>query len=508
MVALVLNTTVVLFLAVLLATGLLVLYVLERIWPTRRRRALAVDALQVADVRPPAARHDTDDLLASDAVRADVLELDVPRRSLSVTDAAPSRPHAGNGSVDENRTDAGSGADDGEPIGSVDAGARDGRVPEPGVLAGVAGNVWTDVPETSDERHAEDQQLPTTRIERLIAERRFDEASVMATRELDEAADGGVRAELLALLAEARGGLGDHAGAAEVFHSALDSAPDDERERYRLRYVAFAADTVRALIARSQAAPGDTERVAALVRARTLLGVADRQPVRDQALDEAVAQVNAMYWPAYESAVRALVRQHDFAEVRRRVTDALADPALPASHRHAFDGLQADAVAAQIDQLASVGVRAFAEGREREAIASLKLAEAVMADAGPWFGEERREDASRQLCSAYTEVGGRRLDAGDANGALEPLFRALRHAASDAARHAEASEAMSRAVSSIVEERVRAVRETPSATPASMAGQIDKLWRLVQRAVDAGVPEAMLEHGMALLRALERDAAR
>jgi hypothetical protein len=38
-----------------------------------------------------------------------------------------------------------------------------------------------------------------------------------------------------------------------------------------------------------------------------------------------------------------------------------------------------------------------------------------------------------------------------------------------------------------------------------MAGQIDKLWRLVQRALDAGVPEAMLEHAMALVRALERD---
>jgi hypothetical protein len=92
------------------------------------------------------------------------------------------------------------------------------------------------------------------------------------------------------------------------------------------------------------------------------------------------------------------------------------------------------------------------EAVAEEAVAA-EVEAAVVAEApGPEPGRDP-DPLTRclDLCEGYLKLGMERLDGGDPDGALEPLFRALLLGAGDAEREAEARRSLARAVDGLVD---------------------------------------------------------
>jgi hypothetical protein len=187
------------------------------------------------------------------------------------------------------------------------------------------------------------------------------------------------------------------------------------------------------------------------------------------------------------------VHRQEFRAARRLLRQALADPRVPEGYVETFHELFSTTFSGEIGQLTAQAMRGVQDGREADAVAALERVEALLerlSDAA--LSPERREEVGRRLSWGYRKLGERRLEAGDDEGALEPLLRALVHEG-DAARQREVHALLVPALGTVVDSRATAIldvarrgdRDAATAEGATLAA-------LLRMAVDRGVPSADL----------------
>ncbi|HEV8472114.1 MAG TPA: hypothetical protein VGR82_04985, partial [Methylomirabilota bacterium] len=275
-------------------------------------------------------------------------------------------------------------------------------------------------------------------------------------------ADAHETAALWSVLALAHQALGDHAAARGALESAIEAAPEADRATYQRQLAALALAVAQALIASSagQAAPESEARVTDLRDALDWLDRGREAAPTDAALRALTASTEALLWPAYEQVVMALVQRQEYRAARRLLRDALAHPRLPVARADTFRELFSGTFSGEIGQLTAQAIRSMQEARESEALSALQraegLIESIHAEALP---PKRREEVDRRLWWGYNKLGVRRVEAGQFEDALDPLFHALRMAGSAPDRQAETRAALVRAFEGYADARALAIRE-------------------------------------------------
>jgi hypothetical protein len=148
---------------------------------------------------------------------------------------------------------------------------------------------------------------------------------------------------------------------------------------------------------------------------------------------------------------------------------------------------------------------------EVDARASLERAEHLLTSVpSTGMSEARRVELERRLWWGYTTIGTRRSEAGDHEGALEPLARALTFTSVGEERLQEARAAIRRALHGLTDERVAVIRELArEGRRDSALAQAEKLWAAVlQGSREVGLEEtevaAALDRARRLLKELRR----
>src|SRR5438477_120524 len=211
--------------------------------------------------------------------------------------------------------------------------------------------------------------------------------------------------------------------------------------------------------AERQAGPASEERLATIRSAVAWLERGMVAAPADAALAELAASAQAMLWPAWERTVMALAQRQEFRTARRLLREALADPGFPAAHAETFKELFSGTFSGEIGQLTAQAIRSMQEARESDALASLQRAETLLdtlnAEALP---PSRREEVDRRLWWGYNKLGTRRVEAGQHEDALEPLFHALGYDVGPTRRQ-ETVALLVRALDGVADARALAVRE-------------------------------------------------
>jgi hypothetical protein len=312
-----------------------------------------------------------------------------------------------------------------------------------------------------------------------------------------EGADGDLRpadpqatAALWSVVARARQALGQPAEARTALESAVAAAPVAERTTYQRQLAVLAEGVARGFLAEASRhpRPESEERLVAIGRATTWAECATTAMPADAALADLAAGAQAMLWPAYERTVVGLVRRQDFRAARRLLREALADPRFPAERLEAFRALFSTTFSGEIGQLTAQAIRSVQEGRETDALGALHRVESLLETlSDEALSPERREEVDRRLAWGYGKLGERRLGAGEHEGALEPLLRALAYEA-DPERRQETHVLLVRALEGVTDSRAIDVRALAKAGDLEAArSHCDALRALLQGATDRGV---------------------
>ncbi len=443
----------------LVASGLAILGVLDLLWPTHPRRPARTS------VSPPATSPSTA----------------VSLRSSPTVEASPIDSPPTEASIESRLATTGDEMTGGAPVSTV----IDNDRPKP----------------------------PASLIETCLAlydAGRFDKVVSTAMPALTEgtamaAADTAV---LWGVLGRARWALHDGDGARSALQCAVEVAAADARasSERQLRSIALvAADD---LLVRGRAADDGPERLALLRSAREWVRAAELHTDPDGEGGVLAGSVEAEYWRACESDVRASLSGGNFSDTRRLVADLLHDERVPAAERATLVELAADALDAEVGDLAASAIESMQRGREWEALRVLEHAEELTESASvPSPG--RRDEINRRLWWAYTRLGVARIDAEDFEQALDPLSRALRVAGKDPDRREETGSAMVRALAGLVNVRAATIREVVAGGHGE-AGRVqaERLWALLQNAIAAGAPEQPLAGALATSRALLEELGR
>ena len=343
----------------------------------------------------------------------------------------------------------------------------------------------------------------------LYQEKRFDEVLTIgeeALARLRTEAIGGPSRETAALwsvVGLAKQALGDDDAAHAALESSIDAAPETERATYRRHLATLALDATQARIARAGSHdPADRMTVIRAAIAWTERGLA--AVPSDPALTDARDAANDSLWQAYEQAATALLQRQEFAGARQILHEALDDPKLPATRAAGFRGLLSGTFGGEMGQLTAQAILSMQEGRESEALGTLQRAEELLetipTDALP---PTRRDEVDQRLWWGYAELGSRRLDAGDYEGALDPLVHALRFTSIGPERQAETRGAVVRALEGIAAVRALSIRrlaEAGSRDEAIVAA--GELHGLVKRGLELGLSEDELIAAFARVRRL------
>lgn len=352
---------------------------------------------------------------------------------------------------------------------------------------------------------------PLQRCLVLVEQARFQEAIDVGTTALAEERGGlpEARARLWSLVARARRALGDDDGAAAALGSAIAEVPEEEREGYRRELVAFVVTRARELLQQNREATADGDLlVAALRSAHVLLEAGLASAPGDAIVEETLAEVDEAYWPALEARARALLQRDDFGGAHRLALEALADPGLAGSRRDAFEELRVDGLAGQVTTLTADAIASVEEGRDWDAVAALERVDALV-KAARGVPAERAEEMTRQLWWALTKLGARRVEAREFEDALDPLFRALRLGGIEPARRDETRWTMLRALEGFVETRATMIREVAAdGHRESAAAQAEKLWTMLRSGIAAGVPQERLLSALTTTKQLLEDLGR
>jgi hypothetical protein len=342
----------------------------------------------------------------------------------------------------------------------------------------------------------------------LYQARRFTDviALGLGTLEADPPPTAHELAALWSVVALARQGSGDAAGARAALESAIDAAPSSDRATYQQQLVSLAVNVAQGALAAAanQLDAGSEERVAAIREAVTWLERGQQMTGGEQALDELRMSAHALLWPAYEQVVMALLQRQEFGAARRHLRDALDDPAFPRARAARFRELLSGTFSGEIGQLTAQAIASMQHAREAEALGALTRAETLLGSiAGEALTPKRREEVDRRLWWGYNKLGTRRLDAGEFEQALEPLLRAARFPGVGPERQAETHATLARALAGVADVRGLAIRQRADEGDREAAVvESDKLWSLVRTATEAGVAEEQLSGVITKVRRL------
>lgn len=266
-------------------------------------------------------------------------------------------------------------------------------------------------------------------------------------------------AALWSVVALARQAQGDDERARQALEAALAVAPAGERQTYRQHLAALSLNAAQALLAR--AGSHETEdRVGALRTALTWVEGGLAHAPADERLRAAAEAAQDALWPACEQTVNRLLQRQEFEAARRLLREALDDPRLPSAWVGDFQALLSGTFGGEIGQLTAQAIRSMQEERESEALGALQRAEELLATiSAEALPPKRREEVDQRLWWGYTRLGMRRVEAGEYEEALDPLVHALRFADIGPDRQAETRAALVRALEGVAELRALGIRQ-------------------------------------------------
>ena len=343
---------------------------------------------------------------------------------------------------------------------------------------------------------------------RLYQDGRYEDALARATAALRglPAEPPGARHEVAALwslVGLSKQALGDDDGARAGFEAAIHAAPASERPGYEQRLVALAVTAGRKLMARAEAVSESAgeERVAALRSAAGWLQRALAVTPDDPRVASALARSRASLWTAYAQLASGLAHRQEFLGARRVIREALADPECPEDRRGTFRELLAATFSGEVGQLTAHAIRVMQEAHEREALASLERAEALLASIPEeTLTPKRREEVSRRIWWGYTKLGVRRLESGAVEDAVEPLFHALRFGV-DVERQRETRAALARALDGVADVRTASIDQLlRQGRRQAAAEQGDRLRLLLREGLKVGLSRKDLTQALTKVR--------
>jgi tetratricopeptide (TPR) repeat protein len=464
------------------ACGLLILGVLELLWPTQPRRP--------ARPRPRAARPvavvSTPPAASLPAVVAPALVVPI-RVAEPLPDVAPAMAvaHA-------------------PRIHRVSALIRHKREPgrRPYVRREAAALLEAAAPDVAPAAHVEVAAWmgPESVVERCFAlhEARRDAEVVVLGLSALQGDDGTDRlgdaetAALWSVIALARQALGEEAEARAALESAIAAAPASARLTYQRQLSALADGVAGGLLAEADrhSGPESEERLTAIRSAVTWLLCGAAAMPADTRLADLAASAEAMLWAAYERTVMACAQRQDFRAARRLLREALADPRFPADRVAGFHELFSGTFNGEIGQLTVQAIRSVQDAREVDALRALQRAETLMGTlSDDVLSPKRREEVNRRLWWGYSKLGERRLGVGEYDAALEALFHAFGYDVGPEPRE-ETHALLVRALDGVTESRALGIRELAEAGDREAAlVHCDRLWALLHDAADRGLTD-------------------
>lgn len=319
-------------------------------------------------------------------------------------------------------------------------------------------------------------------------------------------------ARLWVVIGLGKSGLDDVEGARFAFEEAIALAPGNERLTWERHLVDLAlAVGRRALVDLDREVRPESDRIATLRSAIEWLERGLDVAPDDPDLRAVLGKVRDALWPTHETIVKHFVQRREFAEARRMLIDVMADPECPPERRGAFRRLLGRAKGGEAAQTTVEASAQLQAGRPDETLALLlraqSLIEAIPPDA---LAPGRRQELDRRLWAGYLALGANRVDAGAPDAALDPLLRAASLGALAGERREEARGLLVRTLGQIVNARSAEIGRLIDAGDKSVASvQVEKLWSLLRGAVDHGLTQEDLADPVArVLSLLERSGAK
>jgi tetratricopeptide (TPR) repeat protein len=329
----------------------------------------------------------------------------------------------------------------------------------------------------------------------LHQEGRHAEAIANATAALAGRPGSSETAALWSVMALARQAQGEEDEAREALEKALEAAPATERPAYQRQLAELAEGVARVRLTESERVRPDSEtRLWALREAATWLDCRLTVAPADPALTELAESIRESLWPAWERTVMALVQRQDFRAARRLLREALADPRFPPALGESFRGLFSGTFSGEIGQLTAQAIRSVQDAREADALAALRRAEGLLSALNDTaLPPKRREEVDRRLWWGYRSLGERRLASGAYEDAIEPLLHALGYPVGPEPQ-AETRALLLRALDGVADARALDIRELADAGDREAAlVQCDKLWALLRSAGERGLTQTDLD---------------
>jgi len=492
----VLSEEALILLAAFAALGFLILGVLNLIWPTRSRHPVR----RPAPAAPRAARPHRQSALARHAKDRGRPYVQPQPLAPSPVPLAPLSPALVTPLATADIVEATAPA---QPI------AAEPSEPElaPSTLETVPASLEAALPSPAESVPLETLELPSedeSVVEvcfALYQEQRYADVIDRAADALTAGPDGRpltdpqAKAALWSVVALARQALGEDTGARAALENAIAAAPDGDRPTYQRQLASLAESVAQGLLAESKRhASPDSEDCLGMIRSAVAwLDRGGAAVPADTKLAELAVGAQALLWPAWQRTVMALAQRQEFRAARRLLREALSDPRFPASRAEAFNELFSGTFSGEIGQLTAQAIRSMHEARESDALASLQRAETLLdtlnAEALP---PSRRQEVDRRLWWGYNKLGTRRVEAGEHEAALEPLFHALGYDVGPARRQ-ETVALLVRALDGVADARALAVRELADSGDREAAlVQCDKLWAQLRSANDMGLAQTEL----------------
>jgi hypothetical protein len=312
-------------------------------------------------------------------------------------------------------------------------------------------------------------------------------------------------AALVDLVGLSKQQLGDRKGARAAFAAAIRDADASVRSTYVDHLVAL----VREVAEDGDAlADGDAERVRELRAGVVALEDALRVAPGDEGLVAAQSALRDALSPACERLVARVVAGDGDDQARALVLEALADDAMPVVWRDRLREQLAAASSAEIGQLTAQAIRSVQDGKDGEALELLERAEQLAAALpGGVVADERREELERRLWWGYTKVGLRRVETGNVDGAVEPLFRALHLGGIDEDRLGETRSALVRALEGVVDARCAAIQQLAFTDARGAQAELEQLSAFLRASADHGLGDEDLADASAKVAQLEQALA-
>lgn len=195
-------------------------------------------------------------------------------------------------------------------------------------------------------------------------------------------------------------------------------------------------------------------------------------------------------WIAYGHVANILVQRQEFLRARRLSWEALGDEELPAHRREAFREILSTAYAREIEQLTADAIGTLQD--EGEALLSLQRAEGLLSSIpDDALTPERYEEVHRRLWEGYTKLGIHRMEAGEFENALEPLYHALLEIiAVDSERQQETRQALIRALEAAVEIRSEYISQLlKDGKRAAAFAESERVLALIRQGLEAGLSD-------------------